>query len=162
MRSHRVLRIALLFSIQFTISCSGRLPESVGPSQEILVLADPADWKLLEEPLREVFEKTILTPQEEKVFQIQLGSIEDLEEQKHLRRKNLLIIAPVDASHPTAEFMRDLLDPRSRNTFARADPRYTGKRMYGREISFSSRFPARISSQWEIRSVRKATVCTNL
>ena len=106
-----MLRIALLFSIQLTVSCSGRLPESVGPSQEILVLADPADWKLLEEPLREVFEKTILTPQKEKIFQIQLGSIEDLEEQKHLRRKNLLIIAPVDASHSTAAFMRDLLDP---------------------------------------------------
>jgi hypothetical protein len=108
---HCVLKALLILCLQFSFSCSGKLPESVGPSQEILVLADLEDWKVLEQPLRDVFEKTILTPQEEKVFQIQLGSIEEFEEQKHGRRKNLVVIAPIDATHATAEFLRGLLGP---------------------------------------------------
>ena len=65
----------LILCLLLSLSCSGKLPESVGPSQEILVLADLEDWKVLEQPLREVFEKTILTPQEEKIFQLQLGTV---------------------------------------------------------------------------------------
>ena len=101
----------LILCLLLSLSCSGKLPESVGPSQEILVLADLKDWKVLEQPLREVFEKTILSPQEEKIFQIQLGSVEEFKDQKHDRRKNLMVIAPIGAPHATAEFMRGLLGP---------------------------------------------------
>ena len=90
------------------------LPESVGPNQEILALVDSTDWKVLETPLREAFEKVLLTPQEEKVFRIQRGELEDFEGLKHKLRKILLVAAPLDATHPTSEFLGSLLSPNVR------------------------------------------------
>ncbi len=95
--------------------CGERLPDSVGPNQEIVVLADSSDWVALEEPLREVFEKVLLTPQEEKLYQLQLGNVDFLEIQKHRWRKNLLVISPLDAPHPTGQFLRDILSPDVQN-----------------------------------------------
>ena len=92
-----------------TAGCGGHLPESVGPAQDILVLADPSDWATLEAPLREIFEKVLHTPQAEKIFQIQYGNVEHFEQYKHHRRKNLLIVAPLNAAHPTAQFLKTLL-----------------------------------------------------
>ncbi len=91
--------------------CGDHLPDSMGPNQEIVVLADSSNWAALEEPLRDTFEKVLYTPQEEKIFRIQHGDVEHFETYKHRRRKNLLIAAPLDAAHPTGRFLRSLLSP---------------------------------------------------
>lgn len=91
--------------------CGDRLPESVGPNQEIVVLADSSDWVALEEPLREVFERVLFTPQEEKLYQLQHGNVDFFEISRHRWRKNLLVVAPLDAPHPTGEFLRGMLSP---------------------------------------------------
>ena len=104
-----ILALLVISSCQGIVGGCQRLPESVGPNQEILVLVDPTDWEVLETPLRETFEKVLLTPQEEKIFRLQLGKLEDFETQKHKLRKNLLVAAPLGAAHPTSEFLGTLL-----------------------------------------------------
>ena len=107
--------------------CEDQLPESVGPNQEILVLADPADWEFLEAPLKDVFEKPIHTPQEERIYRIQRGDVEQFEEYRHHRRKNLLVAAPVDAPHATAGFLRGLLDPEVLNSARAGEYSFSAK-----------------------------------
>ena len=98
-----VLALLVISGCQGIIGGCQRLPESVGPNQEILVLVDPTDWEVLETPLREAFEKVLLTPQEEKVFRLQRGELDDFEVQKHKLRKNLLV-APSSVRKSTRLF----------------------------------------------------------
>lgn len=95
----------------YLAGCGGSLPESVGPNQEIVVLADSTDWVALEGPLRTVFERVVFTPQEEKLYSLELGDVASFDVHKHRWRKNLLVVAPLDASHPTGEFLREILSP---------------------------------------------------
>ena len=91
--------------------CGDELPDSLGPAQHILVLADSSDWVELEETVRDVFEKVLYTPQEELVFSVEHGLVQDFERYKYHRRKNILILSPVDAVHPAGEFLRRVLSP---------------------------------------------------
>ncbi|MDA0746628.1 MAG: DUF4837 family protein [bacterium] len=98
------------------------MPESVGPAQEIVVLADAADWQRFEGPLRDTFEKVMYTPQEEKVFSLRYGDINDMDLHKYKRRKNLLVISPIDAPHATATFLRSLLSPEVQEAIRNGSP----------------------------------------
>lgn len=102
--------ILLILSLFFW-QCSNRLPESLGPARKLIVLADEQDWKELEIPVREIFEKEIYTPQTERLFEIERGDIEHFYDYKHAIRKSLLIISPIDAPHETGAFMREILSP---------------------------------------------------
>ncbi len=103
--------IALVTCALLGVGCGDHLPESVGPNQAIVVLADSSDWQTLEQPLRDVFEKVLYTPQPEKIFWVRHGDVTYFEQHEHKRRKNLLVAAPLDAPHPTARFLRSLLSP---------------------------------------------------
>jgi len=105
------IRLALMALVLLAAGCGNRLPESIGANEEIYVLAAPSDWTLLEDAAREIFEKVVYTPQEEKIFYIRVGNIETFERHKHHLRKNILVAAPLDAAHPTAVFLRSLLSP---------------------------------------------------
>ena len=91
------------------VSCGGLKPESVGPAQEIVVLADPSEWAHLEPHVRDIFEKVIRTPQVEKLFSIRHGLMADVESSKHLRRKNLMVLSTIDAQNETGDFLRSIL-----------------------------------------------------
>ena len=99
--------------------CGPRLPESVGPAQEILVLIDPADRENLEPHLKEVFERILYTPQEEKIFRLQFANVADFEKYENKRRKNILVVAELDAPHPAADFLRNILSPNAQNAVRR-------------------------------------------
>ena len=102
-------------SMVMLAGCGPRLPESVGPAQEILVLVDPAERERLEPHLKEVFEKILYTPQEEKVFRLQFEDVADFDRYENKRRKNILVMAELDAPHPTAGFLRNILSPDVQN-----------------------------------------------
>lgn len=91
--------------------CGPRLPESVGPAQEILVLIDPADRQGLEPHLKEIFERILYTPQEEKIFRLQFEDVANIDRFENKRRKNILVVAELDAPHATAGFLRSILSP---------------------------------------------------
>ena len=122
------LSALLLLSSILCVSCGDTKPDSVGPTQEILVLADPADWAVLEQPIRDTFEKVLLTPQAEKIFSVQHGLMADLESHKHLRRKNLLVVSPIDATHDVGEFLRSLLSDAVTARIDEGQARVTWKR----------------------------------
>ena len=73
------------------VSCGEQLPDSFGPNQEILVIADSSVVPSLDGPLRGVFEHILYTPQEEQIYWVDYGSIVDFD--FHKRRTNLLIAA---------------------------------------------------------------------
>ena len=106
----------LLFFLLLCIGCGDHLPESLGPARKIIVLADPADWEMLEDPLREIFETVIYTPQVERVYEIALGDVNFLSAHKHDQRKSLMVIAPLNANHPTAQFVKEILSPKVQQT----------------------------------------------
>ena len=99
----------LLFILLLCIGCGKRLPESLGPPRKLVVLADSTDWHSLEDPVREIFETIIYTPQAEHVYEIVHGDVNFFEAHKHIRRKSLLVIAPLNANHPTAQFLKEIL-----------------------------------------------------
>ncbi len=101
----------VVLGVLILAGCDPRLPESVGPAQEILVLIDPADRESLESHLKEVFERVLYTPQEEKLFWLKFGNLADFERYENKRRKNILIVATLDDPHPTAAFLRNILSP---------------------------------------------------
>jgi len=102
--------ILCLLSLSF-FRCADHLPESLGPARKIIVLADPEDWKVLEAPLREIFEKVLYTPQAERLFEIERGDIAHFYNYKHAIRKSLMIISPINAQHETGTFLRQILSP---------------------------------------------------
>ena len=101
--------LALLLLFLSLSACGDGKPESVGPAQEILVLADSAEWVEVEPIVRDIFEKILRTPQVEKIFSVQYGQIEDIKAKQHLKRKNLMVLSTIDAQNTTGEFLRSLL-----------------------------------------------------
>lgn len=105
-----------LFFLLLCIGCGDHLPESLGPARKIIVLADSTDWETLEDPLRETFETVIYTPQAERVYEIEWGDVNFLSAHKHDQRKSLMVIAPLNANHPTAQFVKEILSPEVQQT----------------------------------------------
>ncbi|MDP6042285.1 MAG: DUF4837 family protein [Candidatus Latescibacteria bacterium] len=97
------------FILLLCLGCDDRLPESLGPARKLIVLADSTDWQTLEDPIREIFETVISTPQAERVYEIEHGDVNFFQSHKHVLRKNLLVIAPLNANHPTAQFLKEIL-----------------------------------------------------
>lgn len=125
MKTHLLLICILSFGI---FQCSDHKPESLGPARKVIVLADPEDWKELEAPVREIFEKEIYTPQTERLFEIERGDIEHFYAYKHAIRKSLMIISPIDAQHETGAFLREILSEDVQNAIRNDKSSVTWKR----------------------------------
>lgn len=98
-----------LFSSLFVLTgCDQSGKNAVGIEDEILVFADSLDYLQMEETLDQVFGKIIYTPQEEKLFNIQWRDIRKIN--NYTRRKNIVVIAPIDDSTDASHYMRSLLD----------------------------------------------------
>lgn len=105
-------RVCLVVITAFSVlGCGDGKPESVGPAQELVVLADPEEWVILEPHVRDIFEKVLRTPQVEKIYSVKHGRVEDIKASKHLRRKNLMVLSTIDAENSMGEFLRTLLSP---------------------------------------------------
>ena len=102
---------AVLCLLLLCVGCGDHLPESLGPARKLIVLADSTDWQTFEDPLREIFETVIYTPQAERVYEIERADVHFFEAHRHRQRKSLMVIAPLDADHPTAQFAKDILSP---------------------------------------------------
>jgi hypothetical protein len=111
-RPAAITRLFLPLALFLLVSaCGDRKPESVGPAQEIVVLADADEWTHVEATVRDIFEKVLHTPQAEKIFSIVYGRVEDIEAARYLRRTNLMVLSTIDAQNATGEFLRSILSP---------------------------------------------------
>ena len=109
------MRPYLLLILLLSLGCEDHLPESLGPARKLIVLADSTDWQRLEDPVREIFETVIYTPQAERVYEIERGDVNFFQAHKHIMRKSLMVIAPLNADHPTSQFVKEILSPDVQN-----------------------------------------------
>ena len=95
-----------LFLFSLT-SCGGK-GQALGLEDEIIVIADSLEYYEFEDELLTVFSKIIYTPQPEKLFELNRKSIAELESLK--RRKNVIIIAPLNSGGRVSKYIENSLD----------------------------------------------------
>ncbi len=78
-----------------------------GDMYEIIVFADSSDYIVLEPVLREALGQEIVTPQPEQLFTLYREDIQNFS--RYRRYKNLLIVAPLDGTGTTAQYMNAAL-----------------------------------------------------
>jgi len=108
------------------MGCGDRLPDAYGPNQEVMVLADSLSAPWLSKPLKDFFERTVLTPQEEQIYRVNFGNVEDFDH--HKRRTNLLVAALLDQPNPTSELVGNLLGPSVKEAVRAGEAGLTWKR----------------------------------
>lgn len=100
-----------LFSIVILLvleSCERSYKLAQGAEDEIIVVADTAEFEALKIPLQDIFEKIIYTPQPEKLFNLKRISPNEIE--KYQNNKNIILLAPLNSTSNTSKFVKALLD----------------------------------------------------
>lgn len=99
-----LLRIFLTLFIIILLSGCNTKQKAIGNSDEIIVIADSADYYQLEPVLVETFEKIILTPQPENLFTLKRENYEKFNKVK--KRKNIIIVAPLNSNSETSNYIK--------------------------------------------------------
>ncbi len=86
-----------------------RKPKGFGADTELYVVADSTNWVALEPTLREVFERVLRTPQEERVFAVYWVSPEKFGQ--FSSRKNLVIAGVLDSEGEIDRQIEGMLAP---------------------------------------------------
>lgn len=102
---------AAITTLAFLISCRREVP-SAGNENEIIVIADSADYDFLQDELSRAFEREISTPWPEKIFELHQVPVSQME--KHLYHSQLLLIGIIGSAIPrsgTAGKIEAMLTP---------------------------------------------------
>jgi len=107
---HRKFNTFLLSAVIIAVVFSGcdQKRRAIGNEDEIFVIADSAEYYELEGDLLQVFGKTIFTPQPENLFELIPKPLNELNKLK--RRKNIIIIAPLDSDSDVSKYIKSLAD----------------------------------------------------
>ncbi len=89
-------------------SCGYFQKPAIGTEDNIIVVADSAEYQALSPALDSTFEKIIYTPQPEKLFNLQ--QVPGSQLNRYEDRKNIIIIAPFNSNSNTAKFVRASVD----------------------------------------------------
>jgi hypothetical protein len=92
----------------------GQLKKSVaiGGDDQIIVIADSANWSRSKETLQIVFERTFITPQKETDFYLQYASGSVFETYK--KYKYIVMIGTLDSDEPVSQTVRGMLTEEAR------------------------------------------------
>lgn len=97
-----------------------RLPPGSGRVDLVTIIADSLDARTFRKPFLEVMEREILTPRKERLYHVSFVRAGDF---RALRRRNIVIAAPLDGVHDAAELVRSLVPRRHRDAMRNgADP----------------------------------------
>lgn len=97
-----------------------RLPPGSGRADLVTVIADSLDARTFQNPFLEVMEREILTPRKERLYHVSFVRAGDF---RALRRRNIVIAAPLDGVHEAAGLVRALLPQGHRDAMRNgADP----------------------------------------
>jgi len=99
--------LLLSFNI-FLISCDPADKPARGFEDEIFVVADSAEFEELRTAMETAFEKLIYTPQPEKLFTLKRVDVSEVT--KYKRRKNIVIVAPLNSGTNASEFLSAIVD----------------------------------------------------
>ncbi len=106
--------ITSLIIVSFLISsCDTSNKPAVGLEDEIYVVADSTEYEELKLALETTFEKTIYTPQPEKIFTLIRISPNQIE--KFNRKKNIVIAAPLNSNSTASQFLKAIVDSSIKN-----------------------------------------------
>ena len=89
-------------------SCERSNKLAQGAEDEIIIVADTAEFEALKTPLHDIFEKIIYTPQPEKLFKLRRISPNEIE--NYQNNKNIILLAPLNSSSNTSKFVKALID----------------------------------------------------
>ncbi|MFQ5706988.1 MAG: DUF4837 family protein [bacterium] len=105
-----------------------RKPVSFGSDTDLFVVADSSDWQFMESTLKDVFTKTIQTPQPESVFAVHWVPAQQFND--FATRKNLVILGALHSSGEMTKKINAMLTPEVRTrvesgqeyVFTKTDP----------------------------------------
>ena len=106
------LKFLLLCGLFIFLTGCFQKPKSEGGDTNLFIIAEESDWKVLEPTLREAFEKTIITPQPEKVFVLHWIPPEKFNEVA--KRKNLIILGTFETRGELKSKIEKMLSPEVR------------------------------------------------
>lgn len=98
----------LILSVFLLESCHMLKKAATGPEDEIIVVADSAEFQQLMPALDSTFQKIIYTPQPEKLFtlkRIPVGQFDNYQD-----RKNIIIAAPLNSGSFTSKYINSIID----------------------------------------------------
>jgi uncharacterized protein YifN (PemK superfamily) len=105
----KVFPLGLLFiTLLFLQSCEQSFKPAHGAEDEIIVVADTSEFRILQSSLCNIFEKIIYTPQPEKLFHLKRISLNEIE--SYQTNKNIILLAPLNSSSNTSKFIKAMLD----------------------------------------------------
>ncbi|MDE2886783.1 MAG: DUF4837 family protein [Gemmatimonadota bacterium] len=97
-----------------------RLPPGSGRVDLVTVIADSLDARTFQQPFLEAMEREILTPRKERLYHVSFVRAGDF---RALRRRNIVIAAPLDGVHEAAGLVRSLVPQEHRDAMRNgADP----------------------------------------
>ncbi len=101
--------ITLLLIISFLLlnGCGGKRP-AIGEEHEIVVVSDSLEYQQLSPILTEVFGKVIYTPQPEVLFNLKRIKLSEYSTKQ--RRKNIIVIAPLNSGSYVSDYITSILD----------------------------------------------------
>ena len=109
-----MIRYLILCLLCFPALMGGCLePEAVGSNHEIVVVVSPRTWVRFEDLVRSVFNRTVITPQEEPVFTLRIVDPEDFDFFKKFR--NVLLLSPLRGEDPTVSLINSLISDQARS-----------------------------------------------
>ena len=108
-----MLRLLSLLSISLLVLVGGCLkPDAVGSHHEIVVVVSPLTWDQYEVLIRSIFERTIMTPQEEPIFTLRVVDPEDFD--FYRKFKNVLILSPLRGEGPAVSLVNSLISEQAK------------------------------------------------
>ena len=126
--------LSVFFMTLFLASCGVDSKEqALGESDVITIIADSVDYEELSDVVENAFTRPFFTPQPETWFRLRRLDLGDLLDNK--RRRNIFIIAPLNAENRMGDYMRSALDSTvkdlvragEQNVFVKKDLWYEGQ-----------------------------------
>lgn len=91
----------------FFFSCNRQENPAIGIEDEINLAIEETDFKVIKPALINAFERTLLTPQKEKLFEVYKFPIDQID--KFRQKKNIVIVALLNSTSPTNKFLKNNL-----------------------------------------------------
>ena len=111
-RSEAVVKLAAIKDRLLSFLWLDGLPTGSGRVDMVTVIADSLDARMLRKPLQDVMHKVILTPRKERLYHVSFVHAGDFSK---LRRKNIVIAAPLDGDREAGGLVRSLVPSAHRN-----------------------------------------------
>ncbi len=102
-----IILLTSLLVISVLTNCERKLT-GWGDDADVYVLADSVIWQSAETVIRDIFEKPLITPQDETIFTINKANLN-----KFQRYKNLLFLATLDGEGDVSQLVKNNLSPQA-------------------------------------------------